>query len=51
LLTVAADEWVELANGCLCCSVKNDFVQALEGLMAKAAKLDYIVIETTGEAD
>lgn len=43
-----AEEWVELANGCLCCSVKSDFVAALEGLMLKRDKFDYILIETTG---
>lgn len=45
---VPAEEWVELANGCLCCSVKSDFVAALEGLMLKRDKFDYILIETTG---
>lgn len=46
-----AEEWVELANGCLCCSVKSDFVAALEGLMLKRDKFDYILIETTGQAN
>jgi G3E family GTPase len=45
-------EWVELANGCLCCSVKAEFVQALEGLLAAdssySGKFDYILVETTG---
>jgi hypothetical protein len=41
-------EWVELDNGCLCCSVKNDFVLALESLMRKKQKPEAIVIETTG---
>ncbi|KAK9809219.1 hypothetical protein WJX72_011554 [[Myrmecia] bisecta] len=45
------EEWVELANGCLCCSVKDDFVQALEALMQKRNKFDYILVETTGLAD
>uniref|UniRef100_A0A7S3QRB0 CobW C-terminal domain-containing protein n=1 Tax=Dunaliella tertiolecta TaxID=3047 RepID=A0A7S3QRB0_DUNTE len=44
-------EWVELDNGCLCCSVKNDFVQALESLMRKKQKPQAIVIETTGLAN
>ena len=47
---VPAEEWVELANGCLCCSVKSDFVAALEGLMLKRDKFDYILIETTGQS-
>lgn len=44
----AVEEWVELANGCLCCSVKSDFVSALEALMQKRDKFDYVLIETTG---
>ena len=48
-VVVPAEEWVELANGCLCCSVKSDFVAALEGLMLKRDKFDYILIETTGK--
>ncbi len=42
-------EWVELDNGCMCCSVKSEFVQALEALLAKEKRPDYILIETTGE--
>lgn len=45
---LALEEWVELANGCLCCSVKDDFVQALEALMQRRARFDYILVETTG---
>lgn len=41
-------EWVELSNGCLCCSVKDDFVQALESLMGQRSKFDHVLIETTG---
>ena len=44
----ALQEVVELANGCLCCSVKDDFVQALEALMQQRSRFDYILIETTG---
>ena len=39
---------MELANGCLCCSVKTEFVQALEALMQRRSGFDYILIETTG---
>eukprot|EP00878_Enallax_costatus_P030930 GHUV01033745.1.p1 GENE.GHUV01033745.1~~GHUV01033745.1.p1 ORF type:complete len:209 (+),score=29.59 GHUV01033745.1:656-1282(+) len=48
-------QWVELANGCLCCSVKAEFVQALEGLLQTGSrhegKFDYILVETTGLAN
>ncbi len=45
------EEWLELPNGCLCCSVKDSGVAAIEQLMAKRGKFDYILLETTGLAD
>ena len=42
-------DWVELSNGCLCCSVKNEFVKALEALMTKRRNFDYILIECSGK--
>ncbi|XP_072173322.1 zinc-regulated GTPase metalloprotein activator 1-like isoform X2 [Diadema setosum] len=45
------EEWLELRNGCLCCSVKDNGVQAIENLMKKRGKFDYILLETTGLAD
>lgn len=45
------EEWLELANGCLCCSVKDTGVSAIESLMEKRGAFDYILLETTGLAD
>ncbi|XP_034548631.1 COBW domain containing [Notolabrus celidotus] len=45
------EEWLELRNGCLCCSVKDNGLKAIENLMAKKGKFDYILLETTGLAD
>ena len=45
------EEWLELRNGCLCCSVKDNGVKAIETLMNKKGKFDYILLETTGLAD
>ncbi|XP_002157915.2 zinc-regulated GTPase metalloprotein activator 1 [Hydra vulgaris] len=45
------EEWLELQNGCLCCSVKDIGVKAIENLMKKRGKFDYILLETTGLAD
>lgn len=45
------EEWLELRNGCLCCSVKDNGVKAIESLMEKKGKFDYILLETTGLAD
>lgn len=45
------EEWLELDNGCLCCTVKDNGVVAIEKLMDKKGKFDYILLETTGIAD
>ncbi|XP_067940371.1 zinc-regulated GTPase metalloprotein activator 1-like [Watersipora subatra] len=45
------EEWLELRNGCLCCSIKDNAVKAIELLMDKQGKFDYILLETTGLAD
>jgi cobalamin biosynthesis protein CobW len=40
---------VELANGCLCCTVADEFVPALDAILAKGG-IEHIVIETSGLA-
>ncbi|KAI9492918.1 CobW/HypB/UreG, nucleotide-binding domain-containing protein [Zychaea mexicana] len=45
------EEWLELRNGCLCCSVKDNGITAIENLMKKRGKFDYILLETSGLAD
>jgi cobalamin biosynthesis protein CobW len=44
------DSIVELANGCLCCTVADDFVPALSGLLDRPSPPEHIVIETSGLA-
>lgn len=46
-----AEEWLDLANGCICCSVKDQGVNAIESLMERRGAFDYILLETTGLAD
>ncbi|KAB2883553.1 MAG: cobalamin biosynthesis protein CobW [Albidovulum sp.] len=41
---------VELANGCICCTVADDFIPTLEALMARPVRPDHILIETSGLA-
>ena len=43
------DNIVELANGCLCCTVADEFVPALDAILARAG-VEHIVIETSGLA-
>ncbi|KAH3676423.1 hypothetical protein WICMUC_002054 [Wickerhamomyces mucosus] len=46
------EEWLDLGNGCLCCTVKDNGVQAIEDLIEKSGdKIDYILLETSGIAD
>jgi cobalamin biosynthesis protein CobW len=40
----------ELANGCLCCTVQEEFVPVLESLMERRDRIDHILIETSGLA-
>ncbi|MBL0900165.1 MAG: cobalamin biosynthesis protein CobW [Reyranella sp.] len=44
------DAIVELANGCLCCTVADDFVPTLKGLLDRPNPPEHIVIETSGLA-
>jgi cobalamin biosynthesis protein CobW len=44
------DRIVELSNGCICCTVADDFVPALEALLALADPPEHILIETSGLA-
>ena len=41
---------IELANGCICCTVADDFAPAVTALLAREPKPDHIVIETSGLA-
>jgi len=41
---------VELANGCLCCTVADEFLPAMEALLNRAEPPEHIVIETSGLA-
>ena len=45
-----AENVVELANGCICCTVADDFIPAMEQLLSRLVKPDHILIETSGLA-
>ena len=51
-LVVTTDEdMVELSNGCICCSINDELMEAVERVIERPEPLDYIVVETTGLAD
>jgi cobalamin biosynthesis protein CobW len=44
------EDMIELSNGCICCTVADDFLPAMERLLGRADPPDHIVIETSGLA-
>jgi cobalamin biosynthesis protein CobW len=46
----AEEDIIELANGCICCTVADDFIPAMSRILARDPKPDHIVIETSGLA-
>jgi cobalamin biosynthesis protein CobW len=45
-----AENIMELSNGCICCTVADDFIPTIEALMALDPRPDHILIETSGLA-
>ena len=48
--TCREEDVMELSNGCICCTVADDFIPTMEKLLAREDKPDHIVIETSGLA-
>ncbi|MGN6462690.1 MAG: cobalamin biosynthesis protein CobW, partial [Pseudolabrys sp.] len=44
------DDIIELTNGCICCTVADDFIPTMTKLLERDARPDHIVIETSGLA-
>ncbi|MBB3711545.1 cobalamin biosynthesis protein CobW [Limimaricola variabilis] len=44
------EDVVELSNGCICCTVADDFIPTMEKLLDRDEPVDHIVIETSGLA-
>lgn len=52
IVGVRSENIFDLSNGCICCSISNEFSLTLLDLAEKAAgEIDYLLIETTGVAD
>ena len=51
LVVSTGENMVELNNGCICCTINNDLVDAVYKVLEREEKLDYLVVETTGLAD
>jgi len=51
LIVSTSDSMVELNNGCVCCTINDDLVDAVYRVLERPEKVDYLVVETTGLAD
>ncbi len=51
LIISSDDSMVELNNGCICCTINEDLIQAVYKVLERPEKIDYLVVETTGLAD
>jgi G3E family GTPase len=51
LIVTTGEDMVELNNGCVCCTINNDLVEAVYKVLEREDKVDYLVVETTGLAD
>ena len=51
-LLVSVDEnMVTLSNGCICCTINDDLIEAVYQVLELDEKVDYLIVETTGLAD
>ncbi|MBL4908365.1 MAG: cobalamin biosynthesis protein CobW [Sneathiella sp.] len=48
--TCSDDDIVELANGCICCTVADDFLPTIQYLLDREKRPDHIIVETSGLA-
>lgn len=51
LIVSTGDGMVELSNGCICCTINSDLLDAVFRVLEREDKVDYLVVETTGLAD
>lgn len=51
LIVDAGDSMVELSNGCICCTINEDLLDAIYRVLERPEPVDYLVVETTGLAD
>ncbi len=48
--TCREEDMIELSNGCICCTVADEFIPTMQQLLARPDRPDHIVIETSGLA-
>ena len=51
LVVATGEDMVELSNGCICCSINGELLEAVYRILDRPDPVDYLVVETTGLAD
>ena len=51
LIIATGEDMVELSNGCICCSINGELLEAVYRILERPDPVDYLVVETTGLAD
>ena len=51
LIVATGEDMVELSNGCICCSINGELLEAVYRILDRPDPVDYLVVETTGLAD
>ncbi|MEL6439776.1 MAG: GTP-binding protein [Cyanobacteria bacterium J06621_8] len=51
LIISTEESMVELNNGCICCTINEDLIEAVHKILERKDNIDYLVVETTGLAD
>ena len=51
LIVATGEDTVELSNGCICCSINGELLDAVYRILERPEPVDYLVVETTGLAD
>ncbi len=51
LLMTMEEDVVELTNGCICCTINDNLLDAVYRVLERQDRIDYLIVETTGVAD
>lgn len=51
LIEKSTEEIIEISDGCICCTVRKDFMEAIERLLASGREIDNIIIECSGMSE
>lgn len=51
LVVGVSDNMISLANGCVCCQIRDDLIESVDALLTRPEGIEYILLEASGVAD